>query len=117
MKRVLLVFSHAPHDGGAARDGLDAGLAALAFDHPLALLFEGAGVALLRPGGTPGEGLPDWLRGLRTLPLHGAGPIGADAEALAAHGLDPANLRLPAQPLDAATRARWIAEADVVLGF
>jgi tRNA 2-thiouridine synthesizing protein C len=117
VKRVLLVFGHPAHDGGAARDGLDAGLAALAFDQPLALLFEGAGVTLLRPRPAAADGLPDWLRGLRTLPLHGAGSIGADAAALAAHGLEPASLLLPAQPLDAATRARWIAEADVVLAF
>lgn len=117
MARLLLLFSHGPDPGGAARDGLDAGLAALAFDHGLSVLFEGAGVTLLRPAHAPGEGLPDWRRALRTLPLHGAAPVGADAAALAAHGLDPAALLLPAEPLDAAARARWIAEADVVLAF
>jgi tRNA 2-thiouridine synthesizing protein C len=117
MKRVLILFSHGAHDGGAARDGLDAGLATLAFDHPLAVLFEGAGVTLLRPRGASAGGLTHWLRGLRALPLHGAAPIGVDAAALVAHDLDPAALLLPAQPLDAATRARWIAEADVVLTF
>lgn len=117
MARLLLVFSRGPDAGGAGRDGLDAGLAALAFDHQLAVLFEGAGVSLLRPAHAPGEGLPDWRRGLRTLPLHGAAPVGADAEALAAHGLDACTLLLPADALDAAARARWIADADAVLVF
>lgn len=117
MARVLLVFSQGPDPGGASREGLDAGLAALAFDHRLAVLFEGPGVALLRPVHPAGDGLPDWRRGLRTLPLHGAAAVGVDADALAAHGMDAARLLLEATPLDAATRARWIAEADVVLAF
>jgi tRNA 2-thiouridine synthesizing protein C len=117
MARILLLFTQGPDAGGAAREGLDAGLAALAFDHELGVLFEGAGVALLRPPHPPGAGLPDWRRGLRTLPLHGAAAIGADAGALRAHALDRDALLLPAVPLDAAARRRWLADADVVLGF
>lgn len=117
MARVLLLFSQGPDAGGAGREGLDAGLAALAFDHQLAVLFEGAGATLLRAVHAPGDGLPDWRRGLRTLPLHGASPIGVDAGALAAHGLDAAALLMPVETLDAAARRRWLAEADVVLAF
>lgn len=116
MPRIVLLFAQGPDAGGAARDGLDAGLAALAFDHDLRVLFDGAGVSLLRPLHAPGEGLPDWRRGLRALPLHGA-TIGADGAALALHGLDGGALLLDAQALDPGTRRRWLAEADVVLAF
>jgi tRNA 2-thiouridine synthesizing protein C len=117
MSRILLLFSHATHDGWRAREGVDAGLAALAFEHELSLLFVGAGVCLLRPGAQGTEGLRDWAPALRGLAVHGAERIGADAEALTAHGLHGAPLRLHALTLDAAQRRDWIRSADVVLAF
>jgi tRNA 2-thiouridine synthesizing protein C len=117
MARVLLLFTHAPHDGVRAREGLDAGLAALAFEHELSVLFAGAGVALLRPGVQAATGLRAWTAGLRALPVHGADRIGADGEALAVHGIDPGAALMPVQSLSAAARRQWIADADVILPF
>lgn len=117
MSRILVLFRHAAHDRGRARDGLDAALAALAFEHAVDVLFVGAGVGLLRDAAQGSALQRDWTPGLRALPRHGVERVGADAEALAAHGLDRGRLALPAQALDAPQRARWLAEADVVLAF
>ena len=117
MARILLLFSHATHDGWRAREGLDAGLAALAFDHELSLLFVGAGVCLLRTTPQAAPGLRDWGASLGALGAHGAERVGAAADALAAHGLAGARLRLDAIELDAAQRSDWIRSADVVLPF
>ncbi len=117
MARILLLFGHATHDGWRAREGLDAGLAALAFDHELSLLFVGAGVCLLRTASQAAPGLRDWGPSLGALGAHGAERVGADADALAVHGLAGARLRLDAIALDAAQRSDWIRNADVVLPF
>jgi tRNA 2-thiouridine synthesizing protein C len=117
MARILVLFRHAALDRGRGRDGLDAALAALAFEHAVDVLFVGAGVSLLRD---VAQGAPlqrDWTPGLRALPRHGVERLGVDAEALTSLGMDPRRLALPAQVLDAPGRARWMAEADVVLAF
>lgn len=111
------MFSRGPEAELAGREGLDLGLAALAFDHRLSVLFEGAGAILLRPLSVTATAQTDWRRGLRTLPLHGAAAIGVDASALALHGLDSGALLMPAMPLDPAACADWMRDADVVLGI
>jgi tRNA 2-thiouridine synthesizing protein C len=117
MANILVLFRHGAHDRGRARDGLDAALAALAFEHELDVLFVGDGVSLLRDAAQSAPLQRDWTPGLRALPRHGARRLGADRDALAAHGLERGPLALPVEVLDPATRARWMAQADVVLPF
>ena len=118
MAEILLIFRRGPHDGLRSREGLDAALAALAFDHPLSVLFDSAGATLLRPAVDCADaGLSAWTMGLGALPLHGIRRCGVSEHALAVHGLRDQSLLLDAQVLDRAAAASWIAQSDVVLVF
>jgi tRNA 2-thiouridine synthesizing protein C len=118
MARILVRFAHGPHGTSRARDGLDATLAMLAWDHRVRVLFEADGVGLLVAGQDPAaaEG-KDWTRAFRALALHGVEAVGIDAEALASRGLSVCPLMLDAVALDAVARRAWTGEADVVLAF
>lgn len=104
MANVVVVFRHGPADAMRVRDCLDLALAAIAFDHPVRVVFTGAGAELLRGADR------DLSANLRALAFHGAEAIAVDA-ALAVAG-DPV---LAAQPLDDATMRTWLAAADHVL--
>ncbi len=118
MARILVRFAHGPHGSTLARDGLDATLAMLAWDHRVRALFEADGVGLLVAGQDPAAaGGKDWTRGFRALALHGIEAVGIDAAALALRGLAGCPLILDAIALDAAGRRAWTGEADVVLAF
>jgi sulfur relay (sulfurtransferase) DsrF/TusC family protein len=110
---VLVVITAAA--GARARDGLDAALAALAFEHRLSLLLLGDGVSALAPDQRPAaHGQADIGRGVAALAHHGAEAIAADAAALAARGIAaPAGVRV----LGADEIAPWIAEHRHVFRF
>jgi tRNA 2-thiouridine synthesizing protein C len=115
---VLIRFAHGPHGAARARDGLDAALAMLAWEHRVRVLFEADGVGLIvAVQDRTATGQRDWTRAFRALVLHGVDAIGIDAEALVARGLSACPLMLDAVPLDAAARRAWTGEADVVLAF
>ena len=118
MKRVLVLFRSGPHGGGGARAGLDAALAALAFDHALSALFVGDGVfALVAGQDTEAIGSKPTAPGFRALPHHGAERVGVIETDLAARGLATCDLALAVETLDAAHARAWLAESDVVLAF
>lgn len=118
MASILIRFAQGPHGSTRARDGLDAALAMLAWDHRVRVLFEADGVGLVVAGQDPAAaGGKDWTRAFRALALHGVDAVGIDAEALAARGLSARPLILDAVALDAAARRAWTGEADVVLAF
>jgi tRNA 2-thiouridine synthesizing protein C len=118
MKRVLVLFRSAPHGTSRAREGLDAALAALAFDQPLRVLFAGDGLyAIARAQDGTAAGAKPTAPGFRALPHHGAERVGALRADAEARGLGAADLALDVEWLDAAQARRWLAESDVVLGF
>jgi tRNA 2-thiouridine synthesizing protein C len=118
MADILVRFAHGPHGSMRARDGLDAALAMLAWDHRVRVLFEADGVGLVVAGQDPATaGGKDWTRAFRALALHGVDAIGIDADALAERGLSARPLLVDAVALDAAARRAWTGAADVVLAF
>jgi sulfur relay (sulfurtransferase) DsrF/TusC family protein len=74
--RVLVVFREGPDCEARVRDGLDLALAALGFDHEVAVLFTGRGAGLLHAGG-------DLAANLRALAYHGAALLEGDVDAAA----------------------------------
>ncbi len=118
MARILVRFAHGPHGTSRARDGLDATLAMLAWDHCVRVLFEADGVGLIVASQDPAAaGAREWTRGFRALALHGVEAVGIDAEALALRGLSARPLLVEGVALDAAARRAWTGGADVVLAF
>jgi tRNA 2-thiouridine synthesizing protein C len=118
MKKILLLFRHGPHGRAGGREGLELALAALAFDHQVDALFMGDGVLLLKHGqDTHQAHLKDYAPGFRALLQHGLERAVVIGEDLAQRGLQPSDLQLAAERMDAPAAARWIAEHEVCLSF
>ena len=117
-RRVLVVFRHGPHGSARAREGLDAALAALAFEHRVDALFLGEGALALKRGhDTAAAGLKDFAPGFAVLLHHGLERVVASGSALLALGLSRDSLSVPVQVLPDAALADFIAEHDAVLAF
>ena len=118
MARLLFVFRHGPHGSERAREGLDAALAALAFDHRVDALVLGEGVLALKPGhDTAAAGMKDFAPGFGALARHGLERAVASRAALDALGLAPDGLALRLEVLADPALGDFIAEHDAVLAF
>lgn len=116
--RVLVVFRSGPHGSYRARDGLEFALAALAFEHEVAVLALGDGAALLVPGQDPRAiGRYEFSRQFLALRRHGLARCGVARSALDALGLAAPALLLAPEPLEPAAVAEWITAHDVVVAF
>ncbi len=81
MTAVLVIIASA--GGMSARDGIDAALAAIAYEHSVSVLLIADGVCLLSAQHRPEmQGLPDLARGLAALLHHGAATIAASSECM-----------------------------------
>jgi len=105
MSRVLILIASAP--GAAARDGVDAALAAIAYGHEVAILLVGDAVTATAGGQSPQRhGVPDLSRALAACLHHGAVALAASAHCLSVRGIVPSLAGL--QQMDAGTMSNWI---------
>lgn len=117
-KHYLIVCRRPPYGESYAREALDVAMAAAAFDQPVALLFFGAGVNLLRRDhAVDGIGEKSLEKQFAALPLYDVDELYVDADALARYRLSSADLSLPVQPLSTEAMARLIERSDIVLNF
>ena len=117
-RRLLFVFRNGPHGSASAREGLEAALAALAFEHRVDALFLGEGVLVLKAGqDTVHAGVKDFAPGFGALLHHGLERAVVSASGMQALGLEKAALTMPVDLLPDAALADWIAEHDAVLSF
>lgn len=114
MSRVLVVLTSPP--GSSARDGIDAALAAVAYDHLVSVMLVGDGVSLVVPGQQSQlYGQPDLLRGLAALIHHGVDEVIASAACLRARGIGETGIALRA--LESPQLAACFAEYRHVFSF
>jgi sulfur relay (sulfurtransferase) DsrF/TusC family protein len=86
MTGLLVII--ASGSGMSARDGIDAALAAIAYEHSVSVLLVADGVCLLSAQRRPEtQGLPDLARGLAALLHHGAVTIAASSECMRLRGI------------------------------
>lgn len=114
-RRVLVVCTHAPGAGFAAREALDLALGFAAFDQDIALLFTGDGLRCLRkpaPGEPDGEGI---ARLLGVMPDYGITRFIAPEEDLARHLPDAGECAVEIESASAAEIAALIPAHDLVL--
>lgn len=115
---LLLVFTQAPLQGAANKEGLDLALALGSFGQQVGIAFVGAGVLMLQQGQQP-EVLE--LKGthklLAALSLYGIENLFVEQEALNTYGLQTANLIIPTQSCSAASLASLKSMAKQVLVF
>ena len=117
-KRFLIVCRRPPYGESYAREALDVGLAAAAFDQTIALLFLGDGVTqLLKAHDSAAIDEKSFEKQLSALPLYDINSIYVDAAALQQRGVTTADLSLPAQAVSAVEIAALLKAHDIVLNF
>lgn len=117
-KKVLLVLRSTPYGSSLARSGIDAGLAAAAFEQSVSLLFLGAGVLQLVPGQNGRAlGVRDLGKLLASLPLYDIDRIYADAAAAERFGVDLTTASVSVTPVDVTEMRDLLDASDTVLGF
>ena len=114
-RRVLVVCTHAPQGGFAAREALDLALGFAAFDQDVALLFTGEGLRCLRkpaPGEPDAEGIAQLIG---VMPDYGITRFIASAEDLARILPDARDCAVEIEPASATEIAALIPAHDLVL--
>ncbi len=118
MKPLLLICQHSPWADTGAREALDIALAGGAFDLPVRMLWRGDGVWQLNAGQNPALLEQKNLQAqLQSLPLFGVDELYVCAASLASRALEPAQLVLPAQPLDRQQLQQLLGQSQQVLVF
>ena len=118
MKKILVIVRASPYGGIRAREAIDAALLFSAFAPEIAVLFSGDGVWQLVAGQEPGGiGAKSVAATLGAFESYDIDRVYADAEALAARGIDTAHLLAGAQPVDAAGLRELLCSHDRVVTF
>lgn len=113
-----MIFRASPAGGIRAREGVDAALLFSAFTPQLAILFSGDAVWQLVTGQQPeAVGAVPVASVLSALDEYDIHDVHVDAAALAARGIDPAQLIVPVQVADDAAIRALVARHDHVLTF
>jgi tRNA 2-thiouridine synthesizing protein C len=87
--RTLIVIDKSPYADWQGREALDMAFALAAFDQPVALLFQGAGVNWLRSGHDAGAvGQKNVDKTLSAAELFGMDAVYADQPSVARYGID-----------------------------
>lgn len=117
-KTILFILQRAPHGSSAARETLDAALAAAAFEQDVQLLFGGDGVWLLQPGQRADAiASKDTAKMLQALAYYDIKAVFADTVSLAERGLDATNLALAVTAIEPAAQQRLLRAADCVVAL
>jgi tRNA 2-thiouridine synthesizing protein C len=99
--QTLVVLRHSPYGSGLSRSGIDAALAAGAFEQSVNVLFLGAGVLQLIPEQDASTiGSKNIGKNIASLPLYDIETFWVDAQATARFGIDPQVLPPQARLLD-----------------
>lgn len=115
-RHLLFVFRSSPYGDGRAREGLDALLAAAAFEQKVSALFMGDGVFQLRSEQAPADSR-NQHKMLQSLQLYDVDQVYFSSSALAARHIDVANIRISGQALNDAEITQLLTTADHVLTF
>lgn len=115
---LLFIFRHSPYGSSLGREGLEAALAAGAFDQDMAILFLDDGVwQLTSHQNTEGTGKKSHQKMASALPLFGIDKLYASADHLNARDLKLQALALAVEPLNASNIAQLIRHSKTVLSF
>ena len=114
----LIILRHSPYGSGLARTGLDAALAAAAFDQPVQLLFLGDGVLQLLPEqDSTAIGCRNIAKLIASLPLYDIEKVYVDAGALIRYGIAHGDLQGNIEALDADAIHELMSSNTHLLGF
>ena len=115
---LLFVFRHSPYGSSLGREGLEAALAAGAFDRYMAILFlEDAVWQLKKDQRTTNAQYKNHQKMTSALPMFGIDELYADQSSLHARALCSDDLFLEVKVLDNAAISSLISNAKTVLSF
>lgn len=96
MKKITIIFRHAPHGSAKGREGLDFALLSASFEQEVSLIFADEGVLNLIPQQAPETiGAKDFLAAFKALPLYDIESVYACQQSLADYQLDESALAIP----------------------
>jgi len=114
----MYVNRRAPHGTIYAQEALEVVLTGAAFDQEVCVAFVDDGVfQLVRGQDTAAIGAKDFSPTYRALEMYDVRHVYVECESLAARGLEPDDLVIPVEVVDAVTLGRLIDEQDAVLTF
>ena len=115
---LLFIFSHSPYGSSLGREGLEAALAAGAFDQNMAIIFMGEGLWQLKnEQQTHNSGHKNHQKMTTALPLFGVDSLYAQACGLEARHLDVNDLYLDVKAISDSQISTLIHQAKHVLSF
>ena len=117
-KKLLFISRKAPYGCAAAKECLDALLAASAYQQDIGLLFMGDGVFQLKKDQQPESGRQKNISAtLSVLPMYDVEDIYLQASALAERGLTVKDLVMPVKALNNNEIHELMAQQDQLLSF
>jgi len=117
MNKMLCIISRPPYQGSHDLELIEAAMVGAVFDMQVSILFRGEGVwALLEGQDATPLGQRTLSKVLSALPTYEVEHLYVCAQALAEHGIDPAQLCVAAEAVDLAEQQALIAAQHAVLG-
>jgi len=117
-KRLLLIFRQPPYGNTLARAGLDAALAAAAFEQHISILFMDDGVFQLLPAQDAAAiEQKNQRRQLDSLPLYDVDTLYVEQASLQARNIAPESITDKLELLDPSALQQLLQGADQVLSF
>lgn len=116
--RILVIFRKAPAGSAWAREALDLALVGAAFGQQVSLLFMGDGVFQLLDQQAPKLiGQKGTQAMMQALPMYEIDQVYVESYSLAERGLDPEQLSISCQVLDAASMPKLLQQHQHVFNF
>src|SRR5512143_523499 len=118
MAKIMFINRRAPHGTIYAWEGLEVVLIFGAYENELCAVYMDDGVFCLKKGqDTSAIGIKGFLQTLPVLEDYGCEKIYVDKKSLEDRGMNPEDIAIPVEIVDAATIGKLIAEQNVVLPF
>lgn len=118
MTDLLFIFSHSPYAASTAKEGLEATLAAGAFDQDIGVLFTGDGVwQLTKNHETSNAGRKNHQKMTQALPMFGIEKIFIDEASITERGLNLSELTLSGQTSSQEEVQSLMASAKHIISF
>ncbi|MFV7772558.1 sulfurtransferase complex subunit TusC [Shewanella marisflavi] len=118
MKKITLIFRHAPHGSAKAREGLDFALLSASFEQEVSIIFADEGVLNLLPGQTPEViGAKDFVAAFKALPLYDIEQVYACQQSLQDYSLTEEDAAFPVETKTPEQIATLLAQADEVFVY
>ena len=117
-RSIAFVTRRAPHGSIFAQEALEVVLLGAAFDQRVRLIFMDDGVFQIKRGqDTAALGVKNFARAFAALPMYDLDRIIVERESLRIRGLDPGDLLIDVEVVDAQQIARILDESDVLVAF